>query len=224
MEETKPNEKPEVPGPVFQPVRGKIEVFTVRNWKEYLGESLLIMFSVLLALILTEFINDLHDKKNTREILHSIIAELRHNEAAIGEMKQYNTSVLAKIDSALTNNSLQAELVAGDEFHLNVIAPEGVLYRYLDDAAWTIAKNNNTIAKLDVETVALLTRVYEDQAKMMRVEDEVAKVIIDRTTRDPAKVHATLVIIRDLYHGWAVDRTDGLIKQIDNTIRRLQSF
>jgi hypothetical protein len=224
MEENKPNEKPAMHELPPKPVRERMEVYTVRDWKEYLGESLLIMFSVLLALILTEFINNLHDKKNTREILQSVIAELRHNEVAIKEMKQYNFAVLAKIDSALVNKSLQGQLVVGDEFHLDVIAPQGVLYRYLDDAAWTIAKNNNTIAKLDVETVALLTRVYDDQAKMMRVEDEVAKVIIDRSTRDSAKAHTTLVIIRDLYHGWAVDRTDGLIKQIDNTIARLQTF
>jgi hypothetical protein len=98
------------------------------------------------------------------------------------------------------------------------------LYRYLDDAAWTIARNNNIIAKLDVQTVALLTRVYEDQGKMMKVEDEVAKVIIDRASRDSQQVRITLILIRDLYHGWAVDRTEGLLKQIDHTISRLQAF
>jgi hypothetical protein len=224
MEETKPIDKPEIPELPLKPAKGKIEVYTVRDWKEYLGESLLIMFSVLLALILTEFINKLHDRENTREILQSIVAELKLNKAAIGEMKQYNATVLANIDSTLANKNLQKKFVSDGEFHLKIIAPEGVLYRYLDDAAWTIARNNDIIAKLDVETVALLTRVYEDQAKMMKVEDEVAKVIIDRASRDPLQVRTTLILIRDLYHGWAVDRTDGLLKQIDRTISKLQSF
>jgi hypothetical protein len=224
MEEPKAIEKEERPLPVIRSAKEKLEVYTVRDWKEYLGESLLIMFSVLLALILTEFINNLHDKENTREILQSIVNELKLNKAAIIEMKKYNVSVLARIDSTLANKDRQKQFVSDGEFHLNIIAPDGVLYRYLDDAAWSIARNNNTISKLDVETVAFLTRVYDDQAKMMRVEDEVAKVIIDRSSRDSQQVRITLILIRDLYYGWAVDRTDGLLKQIDRTISRLQSF
>ena len=36
------------------PDKSKTFVYTVRDWKEYLGEALLIIFSVLLALIMTE--------------------------------------------------------------------------------------------------------------------------------------------------------------------------
>ncbi len=36
--------------------KSKPEVYVLRDWKEYLGESFLIMFSVLLALFLTEYI------------------------------------------------------------------------------------------------------------------------------------------------------------------------
>ncbi len=43
-----------------------------RDWKEYLGECLLIIFSVILALILTEFINSLNEEKKTNEILHQL--------------------------------------------------------------------------------------------------------------------------------------------------------
>ena len=40
------------------------EVSVVRNWKEYLGECALIVFSVLLALVLTEYFNGLHEKSD----------------------------------------------------------------------------------------------------------------------------------------------------------------
>ena len=36
----------------------KTEIVLKRDWKEYIGESLLIIFSVVLALILTEFVNN----------------------------------------------------------------------------------------------------------------------------------------------------------------------
>ena len=46
-----------------------IKVFTIRDWKEYVGESLLIIFSVLLALALTEWFNKLHEKSETHFLL-----------------------------------------------------------------------------------------------------------------------------------------------------------
>jgi hypothetical protein len=202
----------------------KTYVYTIRDWKEYLGESLLIIFSVLLALILTEYFNNLHEKENTRSILRSIVAELNHNKISIQEMNNYNLQVLNKIDSALDNKGLQQQLVSNDEFHLKVIAPQGALYRYLDNEAWTIAKNNNIMSKLDVEAVSILTKVYEDQSRVMKVEDEVANIILNRESRDPNKIHSTLVLIRDVYHAWAVDRTGLLLQRIDDALKKVAAY
>jgi hypothetical protein len=223
--ETEKIEQPEMPKKHdLVPNKIKTSVYTVRDWKEYLGESLLIIFSVLLALIMTEYISNLREKENTKNTLKNISAELSHNKKAIQEMNEYNLHVLTKIDSALVNKKLQDDLVSNDEFHLNVIAPQGVLYRYLNNEAWTIAKSNNVMSKVDGETIAMLTKVYEDQGRMMKVEDEVAKVIFDRASRDPKQIHTTLILIRDIYHGWAVDRTEDLLQKIDKTIKKVDTF
>jgi len=223
--ETEIIEQPEInPKAGLVPEKSKTFVYTVRDWKEYLGEALLIIFSVLLALIVTEYISSLREKENTRDILKNISAELTHNKKAIHEMNEYNLQVLNKIDSALVNKKLQDELISNNEFHLKEIAPQGVLYRYLDNEAWTIAKNNNVMSKVDGETIAMLTKVYEDQGRMMKVEDEVAKIIFDRASRDPKQVHTTLILIRDIYHGWAVDRTGDLLQKIDITIKKVDTF
>jgi hypothetical protein len=210
--------------PEKSPGTSKVYVYTIRDWKEYLGESALIIFSVLLALLLTEYFSSLHEKENTKTILKSIVAELNHNKITTQEMNNYNLQVLNKIDSALVNKDLQQQLVSNDEFHLKLIAPQGVLYRYFDDEAWTIAKNNNVMAKVDVETVSILTKVYEDQNRVMKVEDEVAHVILNRESRDPNKVHSTLILIRDIYHGWAVDRTELLLQRMDNAIKKVEAY
>ena len=202
----------------------KAYVYTIRDSKEYLGESALIVFSVLLALILTEYFSNLHEKENTRSILKSVVTELNQNKISIREMSSYNLQVLDKIDTALGNKNLQQQIVSNDEFHLNVIAPHGVLYRYLDNEAWTIAKNNNIMSKVDVETISILTKVYEDQNRVMKVEDEVANVILRGESRDPEKIHLTLTLIRDIYHAWAVDRTKLLLQRIDDAIKKVSTY
>jgi len=203
-------------------VKNKTYVYPIRNWKEYLGESVMIIFSVLLALFVTEFINKLHERENTRSLLNNIILELNHNKKAIQEMQVYNLQVLKKIDSALLNKDLKAQLVSNDEFHLKVIAPQGVLYRYLDNEAWTVAKNNNIMSKIDIESVSILTKIYEDQDRIGKVEDEVAGIIFDRASRDPKQVHLTLLLIRDIYHGWAVDRMPDLLSKIDKAVSKIE--
>ena len=221
--EAENNEQKEQLNENFDSGMNKTYVYPIRDWKEYLGESFLIIFSVLLALITTEYINKLHEKEKTKGLLKSIAIELNHNKKAIQEMHEYNLKVLSKIDSALVKRNLQDKIVSNDEFHLNVIAPEGVLYRYLDNEAWTIAKNNNIMSKIDIESVSILTRVYDDQDRISKVEEEVAKVIFDRASRDPVQVHRTLMLIRDIYHGWAVDRAPGLLIEIDSAIRKIES-
>ena len=214
-------ENPEQLKPEASPHLNKIHVFTERTWKEYLGESLLIIFSVLLALFTSEYINKQHEKENTKTILTSIVNELKNNKVSIQEMQEYNLKVLANIDSVLVNKSLQNQLVSNDEFHLKIIAPQGVLYRYLDNEAWIIAKNNNIMSKIDVQSASVLAKVYEDQDRIAKVESEVAKIIFDRESRNSATVHATLILIRDVYHGWAVDRVPTLLSKMDSAINRI---
>lgn len=196
----------------------KQEIYTVRDWKEYIGESLLIVFSVFLALFFTEVINSLHEKNETKELVHNIRTELIRNKQYAAEQYTYNQKVLRSIDSALANPELQKKIVSNDEFHLNYIAPAGVLYRYLDNVAWDVAKSHNILSKIDFKEASLLTRIYDEQLRIMKVEDEVAKVMFNPESRKIQNVHATLMLIRDNYHAWAVDRAPGLIKQYEEAI------
>lgn len=197
-------------------------VYSIRDWKEYLGESLLIIFSVLLALGVTEYINKQHEKEKTIELVKSISEELKHNKTAVLEIQEYDRKVLASIDTLLANKNQQDKFVSNGEMHLNMIAPAGILYRYPAKEAWTIAKNNDIMSKLDIETVSLLTLVYEDLDRINKVEEDAAKVILDRASRDSNQTHTTLVLIKDIYHGWAVDRIPGLLTEIDIVIKKIK--
>jgi hypothetical protein len=206
------------------PGKGKIYVYAKRDLKEYFGESILIVFSVLLALFLTESISKLHEKQKTKLLLKSIVTELKSNKRAIQEMQVYNLKVLDKIDSALINEKFRKKIVSNNEFHLKMIAPDGILFRYLDNMAWTVAKNNDIMTRLDIKSLSILTKVYGDQERIGKMEDEVAKVLFDRNSRDSKMVRSTLILIRDNYLGWAVNRVPGLITQIDDVISKIESY
>ncbi len=154
------------------PHKHKPEVYILRDWKEYLGESFLIIFSVLLALFLTEYITNLHDKKETKELLNNIKEELIKNKKFEEDQYAYQKQVLKNIDSALSSKAFQQKIVSNDEFHLNYIAPEGVVNRDLSTVAWEIGKSHNIASKTNFELMSKLTDIYNNQARIDKVEEK----------------------------------------------------
>jgi hypothetical protein len=201
----------------------KPEVYVLRDWKEYLGESFLIIFSVLLALVLTEYINSQREKKETRGILHNVKSELINNKKAEEDLYAYQKLILQKIDSALNSKDFQQKILSNDEFHLNYIAPEGVVNRDLNRVAWDIAQSHDITSKASFELMSKLTDIYNNQARIEKVEEKVAEVLLSRESRKPENIHATLMLMRDNYRGWAFDRAPSLLKQYREAIDLMNS-
>lgn len=199
----------------------KPEVYVLRDWKEYLGESALIIFSVLLALVLTEYFNNLHEKRDTRELLNNVKQELVNNRKAEQEQYTYQKLILKNIDSALNSKAFQQKIISNDEFNLNYIAPEGVVNRDLNTVAWDIAKSHNITTKASFRLISKLTDIYDNQARIDKVEEKVATVLLSWESRKPENIHATLVLMRDNYKGWAFDRAPTLIAKYQEAIEMI---
>jgi len=202
--------------------KSKPEVYVLRDWKEYLGESFLIIFSVILALVLTEYINSRHEKSETRDLLNNIKEELIKNKQAEVDQYNYQKKVLKNIDSALNSKAFQQKILSNDEFHLEYIAPEGVVNRDLNRVAWDIAQSHNITTKANFALIAKLTDTYNNQARIDKVEEKVASVILSWESRKPENIHETLMLMRDNYRGWAFDRAQAQIARYDVAIKMLE--
>jgi hypothetical protein len=200
------------------------EVIIVRNWKEYLGESLLIVFSVALAIILTEVFTKIHEDKQTSEILHQLRQELINNNNAEEIQYQYHLQVLHNIDSALKNEKYRKAFMDSGWVHLSVIAPQGVIRKDLDDVAWQVAKENNIVSKLNLKTYSLLTDIYDNQQRIVKSEDEIGKVLLSYDSRKPENAKTTLILMNDNYHAWAVDRAPVLLTKYKKAIKELSDY
>jgi hypothetical protein len=215
--------------PPLQPQRIKKdrpEVIIVRGWKEYGGESLLIIFSVILALILTEVFNKLHEEQHTKEVLFQLREELIANKKAEEVQYTYHLQVLGNINLALHDSVLAQKFINNGviDSNLSPIAPQGVLIRDLNDVAWQVAKQNNIFSKIDLSTYSLLTDIYDNQQRITKSEDEIAKVLISWESRKPENLRTTLILIRDNYHAWAVDRAPRLLKLYQQAIDKLKKY
>jgi hypothetical protein len=202
------------------------EVITVRNWKEYLGESLLIVFSVFLALFFTERVNKLREERETKQVLHQLREELIENKKAVDTQYQYHLQVIQNINAALTNPALAQQFISNGEINstLSPIAPRGVLIRDLNDVAWQVAKQTNVFSKIDLGTYRLLTDIYNNQQRITKTEDEIGSLLLSYDSRKPENLRTTLILMRDNYHAWSVDRTPQLLKNYENAIEKLKDY
>ncbi len=219
MEEQTPDTNQE---PVSEePQKERTEVYVLRDLKEYFGESLLIIFSVLLALFLTEFINNLHEKQQTKEMLSNIKAELIKNKQAEEEQYIYHKNVLKAIDSAIANPAFQQKLLTDGAFHFGMLVPHGVLLHDLSKVAWQVAQAHNITLKIDFKLTGQLTDIYDNQARIDKLEDGVAKVLLTYESREPKNMRVTLLLLKGTFKGWAFDRAPDLIKKYDEAIKAI---
>ncbi len=217
------NETENIPAPVnLPPVKEeRPEVIIIRNWKEYLGESLLIIFSVALAIILTEVFAKMHENQQTREVLHQLREELISNKEAEEIQYQYHLKVLKNIDSALRNDNYRTKVMDSGRIHLSVLAPDGVLRKDLNDAAWQVARQTDIISKINLETYSLIADIYNQQQRVTKTEDEIGKVLLSFESRKPENAKTTLILVHDNYIAWAVERAPGLLEKYKKAIDKL---
>lgn len=199
-------------------------VVVERDWKEYLGECLLIVFSVILALILTEFINHLNEKRKTVKILHQLKEELIDNKKLEEEQYHYHITVLKNIDDALKNAAMANQFISNGEINLKIIAPDGVLRHDLNDVAWQVAKQNDAFSDVGIDTYTLLSNIYNNQQRITASEDKIAQVLLSFESRKPENLKTTLILLRDNYHGWDVDRAKGLLDLYQQAIDKLKDY
>jgi hypothetical protein len=200
------------------------EVSVVRNWKEYLGECLLIVFSVLLALVLTEYFNSLHEKSEAKEILHQLREELISNKENAALQYTYHLQVFRNIDSAKRNPAYAKQFLDSGNIHLGVLMPHGALFRDMNEVAWQQAKQNDVFKYLDIQTYSILTDAYDNQERFLNLEPNLAELLISYESRKPENLQVTLTLIHDALFAWIVERTPRLLEKYQLAIERLKNY
>jgi hypothetical protein len=215
---------PPVPPAINKKNQKLPKVIVERDLKDYVGESMLIVFSVLLALILTEIINKIHENQQAKEIVKGLRAELSENERLETEQYAYHLQVLKNIDSALHYTDYQKKFIDNGMIDFDIIAPRGVLLHDLNDVAWQVAKQANIISKIGNTEYGVLTNIYDNQERFLNLEREIAAVILSRESRMAADNRITLILVRDNYTGWVVSRAPALLNNYRKAIQMLEKY
>lgn len=176
---------------------GKIRLTGVRK---FLGESLLIVFSVLFALFIDQCQSDAKERERTESILGNIRLELERNLGSTRRLVSYHDAVLEKLGATPTD-SLEEIFFSEGRFLIydNDIAPLGVSQEVFKDIAWNTAEREDISGRISFERAQTLFEVYQQQQNVTNTIAKLVDILSERDTHRKELVTETVAIMRKLF-------------------------
>jgi hypothetical protein len=159
--------------------RTSSEPIRKRRWVTLGVESLLIIFSVLLALALDEVRQGIVDRKLVAQVRRTIHDELTRNRALVKGRLPYHEEMSTLTQNFLVQNTVEKE--NGPVLTRKPQRGELGLKRGLGTAGrlgrtgWELAINSGALEHMDIEMTVVISKVYSLQEEVEEQERETLK-------------------------------------------------
>ncbi|MBT8180513.1 MAG: hypothetical protein KJO53_02880 [Eudoraea sp.] len=169
----------------------------MKNIKRYIGEGLLIVFSVLFALFINKLFDDYKTNKKKTIAIESIQNELYENSSILDNWKEHHLKIRNRITDIVEgrNDSLKTELLKYEYLNLGVLTNnESLIDAILTSTAWESAKSTGIISEFDFETIQKLTHVYSMQEELsQRTMTKILDYYFDSEAHSMENIDQTLI-------------------------------
>lgn len=167
----------------------------------FLGEGVLIVFSILLALGVNEWRTRISDAQELNRIAADISKEIGDNLALLDGLPDYHRMIgrgLHQISLRLRDGGAGSGKTAVELFMEldNLRSVLLGLHSPLQSVSWRIAKDRDVIAQLDYETAKVLSTTYDEQlnrvmAMLFSLSDSLSEPVMHKAS-DQAYILAAL--------------------------------
>jgi len=130
---------------------------------KYIAQIILIVFSVVLALYLSERIEDRKNKKEAGKLLSKIKSELNENKKILDYWVPYHKVMVKDLDS-VSNDKIFVENFINDNSALHKVFTRGtIMGETPGNDAWDIGKSHPLIVNLEYDELLILSKIYNQQ-------------------------------------------------------------
>lgn len=194
-------------------------------WLKLFFESALIVFSVLLALTVNEYLAARKEDKRTRESLLSIREELRANQEIIRGWQEIHREALGKIEKYRAQPTSYDSLVQNHQFRLDLLFEGTLVPNVVRSNSWEIAKNSGLLQNFDIALANSLSDIYDMQKIVTSVTvDKLISIIFDRQTHLQQNIPQTMVLfeftMQELVgqENYLIEAYDQILKKLDTAL------
>ncbi|AHM61880.1 hypothetical protein D770_18140 [Flammeovirgaceae bacterium 311] len=184
-------------------------------------ESMLIVFSVLLALALNEYRAASKEDERTRQSMVSIRQELLENKKIIQQWQQIHQEALTNIEAYRNRAAPQDSLVVNHRFQFEKIFEGTLIPNIVRSTAWETAKSTGILHNFDLQLANSLSDIYDMQRiGVANSADNLIALIFERPTHEQERVGQTLMLFQ-LTITELVGQESYLILAYDDVIKKL---
>ncbi|MEQ8934382.1 MAG: hypothetical protein RIE56_01150 [Amphiplicatus sp.] len=145
----------------------------------FLGEGVLIVFSILLALGVNEWRVRAGEAAEERKATADIAAELTENRALLDGLPDYHREIgqaLSAVAGGLDPDEARTPMEIFS--NLDMLQRSVIISRLPQNVAWQIAKDRGVTARFDYETAKALALVYNQQENVVSTYDKLSDLLI----------------------------------------------
>ncbi|WP_224999346.1 hypothetical protein [Cesiribacter sp. SM1] len=190
-------------------------------------ESLLIVFSVLLALALNEYMSQNKEDERTKQALISIREELRENQKIVRNWHQNHRVALKKIEEYRGRTEAYDSLVVNHQFQLNRLFEGTLIPNLVRSTAWETAKSTGILQNIEVPLANSLSETYDAQKLgVSNTADRLISLIFERETHQQERAAQTLVLLQFTMaelvgqESYLISAYDDMLQKLDATLEQ----
>lgn len=165
--------------------------------KKLFIEGVLIVFSVLFALFLSQVAENQKTKRDKEKALEYIHQELSDNKDILTGWLYYHGKARERLRKMVSdpNDSVRSELKASGRIDFEIITDgNNLIDVLLTKTAWEAAKSTNIASEIEFEQVQQLTRIYSLQDILMEnITGKFLDIYMDRDTHKMENLETTLI-------------------------------
>ena len=184
-------------------------------------QILLIVFSVVLGIFLSERIEDSKNKKEAALLLSKIKSEVNENKELVAHWTPYHNEIVNRLDSLCTNEIFIKNFIDDESVLFKEVITRGTLMtRSPSSDAWDIAKSHPLIVHFEYEDLLILSKIYNQQAMTYESVPKVVELLLSTDFNTTEKAKPNLQAFKNLM--WdIVSREKALMnyfKEADKTL------
>lgn len=132
--------------------------------KEYIAQFVLIVFSVVLGLYLSERLEERKEIQESEDLLATIKTEVKDNISLLEYWSPYHKEIAEKLDSLSEDAVFIEQFVNERDVFFAKLFTRGTFMSIMPVSdAWDIAKSHPLVVKIDYDKYLILSRIYNQQ-------------------------------------------------------------
>ena len=160
-------------------------------------QVLLIVFSVVLGLYLSERIEDRKNKKEAEKLLSKIKSELNSNKKLLDEWVPYHRDIVQKLDSLIKDDKFIADFIEDKTVLYSAFSKQTIMGETPTSDAWDIAKSHPLVINFDYDELFSLSRIYNQQKVTYEPIRRLFELMLTTDLNAPAHARKNLVNIKE---------------------------